>query len=187
MLSTSKAIIFLGLLLTSCVFADSMPKYVTLQTNKGEITLELYAEKAPETVKNFVSYIKAGHYDNTIFHRVIDGFVAQGGGFTSSFVQKPTEKPIANEAANGLTNNEYTVAMARTSDPNSATSQFFINLANNDFLNYNNNQAGYAVFAKVISGHEVVADIANTPTHTQHGMADVPVNEITIIKANLKG
>ena len=102
-------------------------------------------------------------------------------------MQKPTEKPIANEAANGLTNNEYTVAMARTSDPNSATSQFFINLANNDFLNYNNNQAGYAVFAKVISGHEVVADIANTPTHTQHGMADVPVNEITIIKANLKG
>ncbi|MBQ4326633.1 MAG: peptidylprolyl isomerase, partial [Mailhella sp.] len=132
---------------------------VTLQTNKGDIVLELDAEKAPKTVANFLEYAKAGFYDGTIFHRVIPGFMIQGGGFTADMAQKPTNAPIENEANNGLKNDTYTIAMARTQAPHSATAQFFINVANNGFLNFKAPTMqgwGYAVFGKVVKGQEVV-------------------------------
>ena len=136
---------------------------ITLSTNLGNIVLELDAEKAPITVENFLSYVKNGFYNGTIFHRVIDGFMIQGGGFDSSMKQKPTEKPIKNEANNGLKNNKYTIAMARTSIPDSATSQFFINVSNNDFLNYPGQDGwGYCVFGRVTEGTDVVDKIQKT-------------------------
>ena len=188
MFNYSKWLLCLLTLLSANILANNdLPNYATLLTSKGEITLQLHPKEAPDTVKNFVRYVKEGHYDNTIFHRVIPGFVVQAGGFTSDFVQKPTHAPVVNEASNGLLNNEYTVAMARTADPHSATSQFYINLAQNDFLNYSPGQAGYAVFAKVVSGHEVIEHIASTPTQIHRGMADVPKETITIIKAHIKG
>src|SRR5207253_644736 len=131
-------------------------------TNYGVITLELDAEKAPKTVENFLAYVKSGHYDGTIFHRVIDGFMIQGGGFVKGMSQKPTQAQIANEANNGLKNDKYTIAMARTSDPHSATAQFFINLTNNDFLNHtapSGSGWGYCVFGKVVEGQDVVEKI----------------------------
>src|SRR3982750_2752287 len=136
---------------------------IKLHTNYGDITLELDSEKAPLTVQNFVDYVNSGNYDNTVFHRVIDGFMIQGGGFEPGMVQKPTRTPIQNEAANGLKNDKYTVAMARTSDVHSATTQFFINVANNNFLNYSaptSQGFGYCVFGKVIEGMDVVDKIA---------------------------
>ena len=139
---------------------------IKLTTNHGEITLELDAEKAPVTAKNFVSYVESGHYSNTVFHRVIDGFMIQGGGFEPGMTQKPTDDPITNEANNGLKNNRYTIAMARTSDPHSATAQFFINVADNDFLNHTAPSMqgwGYAVFGKVVAGTDVVERTANGP------------------------
>ena len=156
---------------TSSVFATeatkAKPVSVKIVTNMGAITVELDAAKAPKTVENFLSYVKSGFYNDTIFHRVIPGFMIQGGGFTPDFRQKPTKAPIANEANNGLSNRRGTIAMARTSDPNSATAQFFINVADNKFLDYSGPSmrgAGYAVFGHVTSGMDVVDKIVSTPT-----------------------
>lgn len=161
---------------------------VKLQTNHGDITIELDAEKAPETVKNFLSYASSGFYDGTIFHRVINGFMVQGGGFEPGMNQKKVNAPIKNEAANGLKNDMYTVAMARTSDPQSATAQFFINVANNDFLNYTSPDSrgyGYCVFGKVVEGTEVVDAIRKVQTGNRSGFQDVPVEDVIITKAEV--
>ena len=154
--------------------------------NYGVITLELDQDKAPESAANFLSYVKKGHYDNTIFHRVIPGFMVQGGGFEPGMKQKDTDKTIKNEAANGLKNANYTVAMARTSDPHSASSQFFINVADNGFLNHTAPSAqgwGYAVFGKVVSGTEVVDKIKTVATGNKGGHGDVPKEDVVIEKA----
>ncbi len=160
---------------------------VKLETTMGDIFLELDEEKAPKSVENFLSYVNDGHYDGTIFHRVIDGFMIQGGGFTEDMSQKPTKDPIINEADNGLKNDAYTIAMARTPDPNSATSQFFINVKKNDFLNHTAKTAqgwGYAVFGKVSKGHGVVNKIKAVKTGNHGPHADVPLETITINKAS---
>ena len=159
---------------------------VTLQTNKGDIVLELDAEKAPKTVANFLEYAKSGFYDGTIFHRVIPGFMIQGGGFDADMAQKPTNAPIENEANNGLKNDTYTIAMARTQAPHSATAQFFINVANNGFLNFTAPTMqgwGYAVFGKVVKGQEVVDSIARVRTGNRGFHQDVPVEPVVINKA----
>ncbi|AXE28591.1 peptidylprolyl isomerase [Chromobacterium phragmitis] len=158
-------------------------------TNKGNIEIALDSAKAPKSVANFVAYAKAGHYNGTVFHRVIDGFMIQGGGFDAKLNQKPTRAPIPNEANNGLKNDIGTIAMARTSDPNSATAQFFINVANNDFLNYSSptpQGAGYAVFGKVTKGMDVVNRIAKARTGSMSGMQDVPFEPIIIQKVTIK-
>jgi peptidyl-prolyl cis-trans isomerase B (cyclophilin B) len=162
---------------------------VILNTNFGSITLELDAEKAPKSVDNFVTYAESGHYDGTIFHRVIDGFMIQGGGFTQDMQQKPTNAPIENEANNGLKNDNGTVAMARTMDPHSATSQFFINVKDNDFLNFSSESPqgwGYAVFGKVTDGMDVVNKIKGVATgnHGPHG--DVPQEPVIITSVEVK-
>jgi peptidyl-prolyl cis-trans isomerase B (cyclophilin B) len=165
-----------------------MTTSVRLVTNHGDITLELDAEKAPKTVENFLAYVKAGHYDNTIFHRVIENFMIQGGGFTPQMEQKTTGQPIQNEAANGLKNELGTIAMARTQDPHSATAQFFINVADNDFLNYRAPNAqgfGYCVFGKVSEGMDVVNAIKSVRTGRTGGHQDVPEEAIVIEKAEL--
>jgi len=152
----------------------------------GVVTLELDAEKAPQSTANFLAYVAKGHYDNTVFHRVIPGFMVQGGGFEPGMTQKPTDKPIANEANNGLKNDTYTVAMARTSDPHSATAQFFINVSNNGFLNHPAPSAqgwGYAVFGKVVSGAEIVKKIEGLPTGRKGFHDDVPKDDVVIEKA----
>ncbi len=152
----------------------------------GVITLELDAEKAPESTANFLSYVNKGHYDNTIFHRVIPGFMVQGGGFEPGMKQKDVDAPIQNEAQNGLKNANYTVAMARTSDPHSATAQFFINVTNNGFLNHTAPNAsgwGYAVFGKVVAGMDVVDKIKTVKTGNKGGHGDVPVTDVVIEKA----
>ncbi len=154
--------------------------------DRGVITLELDAEKAPATVANFLNYVKDGHYDGTIFHRVMDGFMIQGGGFTPNMDQKDCGAPIKNEADNGLKNDEYTIAMARTSDPHSATAQFFINVKNNDFLNFQaptGSGWGYAVFGKVIAGMEVVDGIKAVATGRRGFHDDVPKDTVLIEKA----
>ncbi|MDE2048870.1 MAG: peptidyl-prolyl cis-trans isomerase [Betaproteobacteria bacterium] len=159
---------------------------VQLQTNHGNITLELDAARAPKSVANFLSYVRKGHYDGTIFHRVIDGFMVQGGGFAPGMQQKPTDAPVDNEADNGLKNEAYTVAMARTNVPHSATAQFFINVKNNDFLNFSAPTAqgwGYAVFGKVVEGTDVVDKIKSVPTTRAGGHADVPREDVLIVKA----
>ena len=162
------------------------PAKVALHTNHGAITLELDAERAPKTVANFLEYVRAGHFDNTLFHRVIDGFMIQGGGFTPDFRQKPTRGAVENEAANGLKNRRYSVAMARTSDPHSATAQFFINVADNDFLDYRSRDAkgwGYCVFGRVVSGTDVVDRIKGVATG-DHGMhQNVPRENVLIERA----
>ena len=163
---------------------------VQIQTNMGDIVLELNAIAAPKTVANFLQYAKSGFYKNTIFHRVIPGFMIQGGGFVSGLEEKDTKAPIALESRNGLTNQRGTIAMARTSDPNSATSQFFINVANNNFLNADQAQDGngYAVFGKVVSGMEVVDKIAGVKTHTVRYYDDVPIRDVVIKNVSiLKG
>jgi peptidyl-prolyl cis-trans isomerase B (cyclophilin B) len=159
---------------------------VLLKTNHGNITLELDAEKAPKTVENFLNYVNAGHYDGTIFHRVIDGFMIQGGGFDQNMQQKPTNEPIENEAKNGLKNEPYTIAMARTSAPHSASSQFFINVKNNSFLDYPGQDGwGYCVFGKVTEGTDVVDKIRAVKT-TRSGMhSDVPVENVVIEQAEV--
>jgi peptidyl-prolyl cis-trans isomerase B (cyclophilin B) len=161
---------------------------VRLNTTMGSITLELDRERAPHTVENFLSYVRNGHYNNTLFHRVINGFMIQGGGFEPGMRQKPTAKPIQNEAANGLKNNKYTIAMARTSDPHSATAQFFINVADNDFLNYtaaDTQNWGYCVFGRVSGGTEVVDKIKGVAT-MRYGMhQDVPDQEVVIDTAEV--
>ena len=160
---------------------------ITLSTNFGNIVLELDAEKAPVTVENFLSYAKSGYYNGTIFHRVIDGFMIQGGGFDSSMKQKQTEKPIKNEANNGLKNNKYTIAMARTSIPDSATSQFFINVNNNDFLNYPGQDGwGYCVFGKVTEGTDVVDKIQKVATGNSSGHQDVPREAVIILNVTIE-
>ena len=162
------------------------PKVELHIANHGVITLALDQEKAPKSVENFLSYVKKGHYDNTIFHRVIPGFMVQGGGFEPGMAQKPTDAQIDNEANNGLKNNNYTVAMARTNAPHSATAQFFINIKDNDFLNFSAPTAsgwGYAVFGKVVAGTEVVDKIKAVRTGNKGGHSDVPVEDVVIVKA----
>lgn len=161
---------------------------VLLQTNKGNITLELDAEKAPKTVANFLNYVNEGFYNGTIFHRVIPNFMVQGGGFEVGMTQKNTNDPVENEANNGLKNDVYTVAMARTSDPHSATAQFFINVANNGFLNHTNptpNGWGYAVFGKVIDGTDVVDTLKGAKTGSKGFHQDVPVEDLIIESASI--
>ena len=160
---------------------------VKLHTNKGVITLQLDAEKAPVTVKNFLEYVNSGFYSGTIFHRVIGNFMIQGGGFEPGMKQKKTNAPIKNEAANGLKNDKYTVAMARTGDPNSATAQFFINVNDNEFLNYPGQDGwGYCVFGKVVEGKEVVDAIRNVKTGNRSGFQDVPLEDVVITKAEVE-
>ena len=159
---------------------------IKLHTNHGVIALELDSERAPETAKNFLEYVEAGFYSNTVFHRVIDGFMIQGGGFEPGMRQKPTRGPIKNEADNGLKNDRYTVAMARTSDPHSASSQFFINVKDNDFLNHtapNANGWGYCVFAKIVEGQDVVDKIKGVRTAKRSFHSDVPVEDVVIERA----
>lgn len=158
---------------------------VIMRTSKGNIELELFADKAPLTVENFLTYVDQKHYDNTVFHRVIDGFMIQGGGLTSDLKEKGTKNPIRNEADNRISNKRGTIAMARTSEVHSATSQFFINVADNDFLDYRNptpSGFGYCVFGKVTSGMDVVDKIKNAKTGSQKGHQDVPVESITILE-----
>ncbi len=165
----------------------SKPVPVVMETSKGTIELELYPDKAPVTVENFVGYVKKGHYDGTIFHRVIDGFMIQGGGFTPGMEEKPTGEGIKNEAQNGLKNERGTIAMARTSDPNSATAQFYINVADNASLDYPGSDGfGYAVFGKVTEGMDVVEAIKTVPTTMKEGHADVPVEPVTIKSVKIK-
>ncbi|CAB3789582.1 Peptidyl-prolyl cis-trans isomerase cyp18 [Paraburkholderia caffeinitolerans] len=159
---------------------------VELHTNHGVIKLELNAEKAPKTVANFLNYVKSGHYDGTVFHRVIDGFMIQGGGFDASMQQKPTQATIENEANNGLKNERGSIAMARTNDPHSASAQFFINVADNDFLNHSSPTPqgwGYAVFGKVVDGLDVVEKIKKVKTGSKGFHQDVPVENVVIEKA----
>ena len=159
-----------------------------LKTNHGNIEIELNAEKAPISVANFVEYVKAGHYDGTIFHRVIDNFMIQGGGFDTKMQQKPTRAEIKNEAQNGLTNDKYTIAMARTMVPHSASSQFFINIKNNDFLNFTAESTqgwGYAVFGKVSAGTDVVDKIKDVKTGRSGAHDDVPVEAVIIETATI--
>jgi len=161
---------------------------VLLETTKGKIVIELDAEKAPKTVKNFLDYVKAGFYNGTIFHRVIPGFMIQGGGFTADMTEKPTRPPIQNEADNGLKNERGTIAMARTPDPNSASSQFFINVAENKSLNHQSKTPqgwGYAVFGKVVEGMDVADAIVKVPTTTKGPYGDVPVQPIVLQKASI--
>jgi peptidyl-prolyl cis-trans isomerase B (cyclophilin B) len=159
---------------------------VKMSTNQGDFIISLNAEKAPKTVANFLAYVKDGFFDGTIFHRVIDGFMIQGGGFEPGLKQKPTKAPVENEANNGLKNNKYTLAMARTSDPHSATAQFFINVANNDFLNHTAPTAqgwGYAVFGEVVEGQDVIDKMKGVPTGNSGFHQNVPTNDVVITKA----
>jgi peptidyl-prolyl cis-trans isomerase B (cyclophilin B) len=161
---------------------------VKLHTSHGEFVIELDAEKAPATVENFLQYVTNGHYDGTIFHRVIQTFMIQGGGFTPDMRQKATKPPVQNEATNGLKNKHYTVAMARTSDPHSATSQFFVNTSDNDFLDHtapSGSAWGYTVFGKVIEGTETIDAIAAVRTGHSGGHDDVPRETVTITKAEV--
>jgi len=184
----------LGLLISTPLAAKEKskmtePTQVKLETSLGTITLRLDRDKAPLSTDNFIAYVKSGHYDGTIFHRVIPGFMAQGGGFSADFQQKPTSKPIKNEADNGLKNTRGTIAMARTSDPNSATAQFFINYVDNGFLDYKSPTPqgwGYAVFGEVTEGMDVVDQMAKVPTGAGGPMpTDVPKTPIVIQKATV--
>jgi peptidyl-prolyl cis-trans isomerase B (cyclophilin B) len=161
---------------------------IKLHTNHGEITIDLDSEKAPITVQNFIDYVNSGHFDNTIFHRVINDFMIQGGGFESGMNQKKTRSPIHNEADNGLKNYAYTVAMARTSDVHSASAQFFINVADNGFLNYTSPTSegfGYCVFGKVVEGKDVVDKIKKVETTNKSGHQNVPVEDVVLQKAEV--
>ena len=161
---------------------------VKMHTTLGTITLELDAEKAPGTVENFLAYVRGGFYSNTIFHRVIDGFMIQGGGFEPGMKQKPTRGPIKSEADNGLSNRAYTIAMARTPDPHSASSQFFINVTDNDFLDFRAPTAkeyGYCVFGHVVDGKEVVDQIKKVATTSRAGHSDVPAEDVIVTKTEI--
>jgi peptidyl-prolyl cis-trans isomerase B (cyclophilin B) len=163
-------------------------RQVDLETSAGTIRVELDDEKAPETVKNFLTNVENGHYDGTVFHRVIKGFMVQGGGFEPGMTQKPTGSTIQNEAGNGLKNDKYTLAMARTSAPHSATAQFFINAADNEFLNFKSETPqgwGYAVFGRVVSGQDVVDAIEKVRTGNRGGHADVPLDDVTLTRATV--
>jgi len=172
-----------GLLALGLLGSAQAGPRVLMQTSEGDITIELNEEKAPDTVKNFLAYVDEGFYDGTVFHRVIKDFMIQGGGFTQDYSRKPTHAPVHNEADNGLKNNRGTIAMARTNNPNSATSQFFINHKDNEFLNYRSPDVrgwGYCVFGEVVDGMDVVDRIAAKPTGIQKGMRDVPKEPVTI-------
>ncbi len=177
-----------GLLLTLAAYGAAWAQKVRLDTSLGEIVIELDAAKAPKSVANFLEYVKAGHYDGTIFHRVIPNFMIQGGGFDPDLKQKPTRAPIALESKNGLTNVRGSVAMARTSVPDSATAQFFINLKDNAFLDSANTPdgSGYAVFGKVVSGMDVVDKIWAVPTGNKGPYQNVPVTPVLIRKASVE-
>ncbi len=165
-----------------------MAKQVKLTTSKGDILLELDEAKAPESTRNFLAYVGKGHYDGTVFHRVIKGFMIQGGGFDQGMKQKPTDAPVRNEANNGLKNDKYTIAMARTSDPHSATAQFFINATDNAFLNFKSESGsgwGYAVFGKVVSGQDVVDAIEGVKTGRKGFHDDVPLEDVVIQRAEV--
>ncbi|MDN5801212.1 MAG: peptidyl-prolyl cis-trans isomerase [Psychrobacter sp.] len=165
-----------------------MPPVVELDTSMGAIVIELNEEKAPKTVENFLNYVKSGHYDGTIFHRIIDGFMIQGGGMDAEMNEKATNKPIENEADNGLKNDKGTLAMARTQDPHSATSQFFVNVKDNDFLNHSGKNMqgwGYTVFGKVTSGMDVIEKMRGVPTGRFGMHADVPTEPVTINSATI--
>ena len=186
--------LFSSLVLVACCFVSQIamagPK-VEFKTSMGSFVVELDDVKAPKTSANFLNYVKSGFYNGTIFHRVIDGFMIQGGGFSSDLVQKPTDAPVASEANNGLKNNTYTIAMARTSDPDSATAQFFINVKDNEGLNYPNAMGnGYTVFGKVISGMQTIDAIRKVPTMVaptprMGRMSDVPTKTVVIESATL--
>ncbi|MDB5916019.1 MAG: peptidylprolyl isomerase [Massilia sp.] len=177
--------VFFGLAFGTAVLAAEAPQ-VSLKTTMGEIVLELDQEKAPKTVANFLQYVKSGHYKGTIFHRVIDGFMIQGGGMDAKMVTKKTEKPVKNEANNGLLNAPYTLAMARTADPDSATSQFFINVADNTPLDYPGRDGfGYTVFGKVVKGQDVVDKIKGVVVDDVRGQQNVPVVPIVIQSATV--
>ena len=176
--------IFLLSFLSINVFAEKNVQFV-INTSKGNIVIETYPEKAPITVKNFESYVNKGFYNATIFHRVIDDFMIQGGGFTKDMSQKQTDAPIKNEADNGLKNEKYSVAMARTQDPDSASSQFFINVNDNNFLDFpGQDGSGYCVFGKVIEGQDVVDKIAKVSTGSANGHQDVPNGNVIIEEAS---
>ena len=190
---------FFRLIVPALVFALCIPSVVLgglshnpqviMETSKGTIVLELFPDEAPETVKNFLRYVRWGHYDGTIFHRVIPDFMIQGGGFTKDMERKTTEMPVQNEANNGLKNDRGTVAMARTPDPHSATDQFFINTKGNSFLDHKDTTTegwGYAVFGKVVKGMDVVDAISGVKTAKKGMMSDVPVEPVTIIKMTVK-
>ena len=165
-----------------------MPPVVELNTNMGAIVIELNEEKAPKTVENFLNYVKSGQYDGTIFHRIIDGFMIQGGGMDAEMNEKPTNAPVENEADNGLKNDKGTIAMARTQDPHSATSQFFINVKDNDFLNHSGKNMqgwGYTVFGKVTSGMDVIEKMKGVPTGRFGMHADVPKEPVVIKSATI--
>jgi len=165
-----------------------MPPVVELETNMGAIVIELNEEKAPKTVENFLNYVKSGQYDGTIFHRIIDGFMIQGGGMDAEMNEKPTNAPIENEADNGLKNDKGTIAMARTQDPHSATSQFFINVKDNDFLNHTGKNMqgwGYTVFGRVTSGMDVIEKMRSVPTGRFGMHADVPKEPVVINSATI--
>ncbi len=168
--------------------ATAQAQTVKLATSAGDIVVQLDADKAPKTVANFVEYVKAGHYDGTVFHRVIPNFMIQGGGMTADMKEKPTRAPIPLESGNGLDNVRGTIAMARTMDPNSATAQFFINVTDNGFLNkaQSRDGNGYAVFGKVVSGMDVVDKIRAVPTGTKGMHRDVPLQPVTINKATVE-
>ena len=179
-------IIFLLSFVSTSIFAEKNIQFL-INTSKGNIIIETYPEKAPITVKNFESYVSKGFYNDTIFHRVIDGFMIQGGGFTKDMSQKQTDAPIKIESDNGLKNKKYTIAMARTSIPDSATSQFFINVKNNDFLDYTGQgNPGYCVFGKVIEGQDVVDKIGKLKTRVKNGMGDVPIKTVKINSIKVK-
>ena len=193
MIDKSRLCGLLAAAITLCGCSEQMKKapaakrnVVELQTSAGDIVIELNAQAAPVTVENFLGYVQAGFYNGTIFHRVIHGFMIQGGGFTADMVQKETREPIANEAGNGLSNARGTIAMARSNDPDSATCQFFINHVDNPRLDYvANASAGYAVFGKVTEGMDVVDSIARIDTTTRAGMPNVPVEPIVINSASI--
>jgi len=163
-----------------------MTKTVEMTTSEGTIRIELDDVKAPKSTENFLAYVRAGHYDGTVFHRVIKGFMVQGGGFEAGMKQRTTREPVANEANNGLTNTKYTLAMARTSAPHSASAQFFINTVDNDFLNFRSETPqgwGYAVFGRVVSGNDVGAQIEGVATGRRGMHDDVPLQDVVILKA----
>ncbi|HSR70285.1 MAG TPA: peptidylprolyl isomerase [Acidobacteriota bacterium] len=189
---SSRSLCLLGFLLAACLAPSALlaqNPVVTVDTTLGRFSIELYADKAPETVENFLAYVEDGHFDGTIFHRVIPGFIIQGGGLTPDLKEKPTRPPIPNEADNGLKNEVGTVAMARTSEPHSAQSQFYVNLNDNTALDHHDKSVqgwGYAVFGRVTSGMEVVRTIASVPSVTRAGHHHVPVTPIEITKVWLQ-
>ena len=183
-LAAVAAVFALSALSPAALAAKGDPR-VLLTTSAGNIELELNSQKAPATVKNFVDYVNNGFYNNTIFHRVIPGFMVQGGGFTADMQQKTTNPPVKNEADNGLPNTRGTIAMTRTADKNSATSQFFINVADNAFLNHGQRDFGYAVFGKVVKGMDVADKIAQVPTHDVGPYQNVPSKPVVILSAKV--